>query len=140
MAKTATIKIGPEIDKKLYGKFSKIAEENGQSVRFVLERAMENYIQLIAPSDGSIRPQTGYYGTLVEEAAALMESLANNHGFLDGNKRISFAITDTFLRLNGFYLDVDPSQAHDFITQALGRSDFRFNLIREWISSCLKPL
>lgn len=57
MAKTATIKIGPEIDKKLYGKFSKIAEENGQSVRFVLERAMENYIQLIAPSDGSIRPE-----------------------------------------------------------------------------------
>ncbi len=86
------------------------------------------------------RPQTGYYGTLVEEAAALMESLANNHAFLDGNKRISFAITDTFLRLNGFYLDVDPSQAHDLITQALGRSAFRFNLIREWISSCLKPL
>src|SRR6195256_4339439 len=76
------------------------------------------------------RPQTGYYGTLVEEAAALMESLANNHAFLDGNKRISFAITDTFLRLNGFYLDVDPSQAHDLITQALGRSAFRFNLIR----------
>ena len=86
------------------------------------------------------RPQTGYYGTLVEEAAALMESLANNHAFLDGNKRISFAITDTFLRLNGFYLDVDPSQAHDLITQALDRSAFRFNLIREWISSCLKPL
>jgi len=86
------------------------------------------------------RPQTGYYGTLVEEAAALMESLANNHAFLDGNKRISFAITDTFLRLNGFYLDVDPSQAHDLITQALGRRAFRFNLIREWISSCLKPL
>ena len=86
------------------------------------------------------RPQTGYYGTLVEEAAALMESLANNHAFLDGNKRISFAITDTFLRLNGFYLDVDPSQAHELITQALGRSAFRFNLIREWISSCLKPL
>src|SRR5882762_7902230 len=70
------------------------------------------------------RPQTGYYGTLVEEAAALMESLANNHAFLDGNKRISFAITDTFLRLNGFYLDVDSSQAHDLITQALGRSAF----------------
>jgi len=57
MAKTDTIKIGPEIDKKLYSKFSKIAEENGQSVRFVLERAMENYIQLVAPSDGAIRPE-----------------------------------------------------------------------------------
>jgi death-on-curing protein len=28
------------------------------------------------------RPQTGYYNSLEEEAAALMESLTNNHGFL----------------------------------------------------------
>src|SRR5450755_2218276 len=35
------------------------------------------------------RPQTGYYNSLEEEAAALMESLANNYGFLDGNKRIA---------------------------------------------------
>jgi len=47
------------------------------------------------------RPQNGYYDDLVHEAAALMESLANNHAFLDGNKRISFAVTDTFLRMNG---------------------------------------
>jgi hypothetical protein len=57
MAKTATIKIGPEIDKKLYAKFSKLAAENGQSVRFVLERAMENYVQLVAPSQSAIRPE-----------------------------------------------------------------------------------
>ena len=31
------------------------------------------------------RPQNGYYNSLEEEAAALMESLGNNHGFLDGN-------------------------------------------------------
>ena len=44
------------------------------------------------------RPQTGYYNSLEEEAAALMESLANNHGFVDGNKRIAFAAADV-LRL-----------------------------------------
>ena len=87
-----------------------------------------------------LRPQTGYYGSLIEEAAALMESLANNHAFLDGNKRLSFAVTDTFLRLNGFYLEVDPSKGHDFVTQAISRGEFRFNLIRDWISSCIKPL
>ena len=32
------------------------------------------------------RPQTGYYNSLAEEAVALMESLGNNHGFIDGNK------------------------------------------------------
>src|SRR5260370_335704 len=33
------------------------------------------------------RPQTGYYADLIEEAAALWESLAPNQSFLDGNKR-----------------------------------------------------
>lgn len=57
MAKDATVKIGPEIDKKLYAKFAKVAVDNGQSVRFVLERAMQNYIQLVAPSQSAVRPE-----------------------------------------------------------------------------------
>lgn len=57
MAKDTTVKIGPEIDKKLYAKFAKVAADNGQSVRFVLERAMQNYIQLIAPSQSAVRPE-----------------------------------------------------------------------------------
>src|SRR5277367_3894172 len=61
------------------------------------------------------RPQTGYYNSLTEEAAALMESLANNHGFIDGNKRIAFAATDTFLARNGFYLDVGALETYRFI-------------------------
>lgn len=58
MAKSATIKIGPEIDKKLYARFSKVAEENGQTLRFVLERAIENYVQLVAPTQDVVRPET----------------------------------------------------------------------------------
>jgi death on curing protein len=87
-----------------------------------------------------LRPQTGYYGTLAEEAAALMESLANNHAFLDGNKRTSFAVTDTFLRLNGSYLEVNPLEAYNFITEAMSKGEFRFDRIRDWISSHLKSL
>jgi death-on-curing protein len=87
-----------------------------------------------------LRPQTGYYGTLAEEAAALMESLANNHAFLDGNKRTSFAVTDTFLRLNGSYLEVNPLEAYSFISEAMSKGEFRFDRIRDWISSHLKSL
>jgi death on curing protein len=47
------------------------------------------------------RPQTGYYPSLTEEAAALWESLSQNHPFVDGNKRTAFAITYTFLAING---------------------------------------
>lgn len=42
------------------------------------------------------RPQTGYYDDIVVEAAALLESLAINHPFVDGNKRIAFAAADVF--------------------------------------------
>lgn len=87
-----------------------------------------------------LRPQTGYYQTLVEEAAVLMESLANNHVFLDGNKRISVAVTDTFLRLNGFYLEVDALQAYKFITHTMSRGEFRFDRIRDSISENIQSL
>jgi predicted transcriptional regulator len=77
MAKTATVKIGPEIDKKLYAKFSKLAAENGQSVRFVLERAMESYIQLIAPSQSTIRPEVlAHFRRSTEKNRKLHELLA----------------------------------------------------------------
>ena len=40
-----------------------------------------------------MRPQMGYYDTLIEEAAALMESLAMNHPFVDGNKRTASSLS-----------------------------------------------
>src|ERR1700740_207121 len=67
------------------------------------------------------RPQTGYYNSLEEEAAALMESLGNNHGFLDGNKRIAFAAADVFLRRNGLYIAVQAGDGYEFITGSMER-------------------
>jgi len=86
------------------------------------------------------RPQIGYYNSIEEEAAALMESLANNHGFLDGNKRIAFAGADVFLRRNGFYIEVEASDAYTFITGSMERHEFRFAQILNWIRSHTKPL
>ncbi len=86
------------------------------------------------------RPQTGYYNSLEEEAAALMESLGNNHGFLDGNKRIAFTATDVFLRRNGFYLKVEAAAGYEFITGSMERHEFRFAEILDWIRLRLKSL
>src|SRR5262250_2615150 len=65
------------------------------------------------------RPQNGYYDDLIHEAAALMESLASNHPFLDGNKRISLAVVDTFLRMNGVFLQLEALAAHKHITNSI---------------------
>ncbi|NNF10475.1 MAG: type II toxin-antitoxin system death-on-curing family toxin [Acidimicrobiia bacterium] len=63
------------------------------------------------------RPQTGYYATPIEEAAALMESLLQNHPFLDGNKRTAFAAADLHLRLNGLMFSGTPAEAIDFMDE-----------------------
>ena len=79
------------------------------------------------------RPQTGYYSDPSEEAAALLESLVNNHAFLDGNKRVGFAAAHTFLLVNGFDLDVSSKAGFDFIMKTLAEGKFRFVLLHEWI-------
>ena len=87
-----------------------------------------------------LRAQNGYYGNLIEEASALMELLANNHAFLDGNKRVSFVMTDAMLRTNGYFLDVEPVEAHKLIIEAMEKNAFRFLMIRDWIGSIVTPL
>ena len=86
------------------------------------------------------RPPIGYYSSLVEEAAALMESLAINNPFMDGNKRTCFAAADTFLRLDDFYLEIESSEAYEFVTQAIAAGGFTFPVIRDWISAHIQRL
>ena len=43
------------------------------------------------------RPQSGYYADIIQQAAALLESLSQNHPFVDGNKRTAIAVTAAFL-------------------------------------------
>ena len=57
MANKATVKIGPAIDAKLYKEFVEVAKENGQSQRFLLEKAIEHYIRNVVPSQLLVRPE-----------------------------------------------------------------------------------
>ena len=87
-----------------------------------------------------MRPQTGYYGSIYDEAAALMESLAMNHSFLDGNKRISFFATDVFLRMNGYFIFCDSEEANHFYINNLENSTFRFDIIKVWLKDRIKKV
>ena len=87
-----------------------------------------------------MRPQMGYYDGIIEEAAALMESLSQNHPFIDGNKRVAFGATDAFLRLNGYYIDCDNEAAHAFFMELYATSSFRFVNLVPWLTEHVKPL
>jgi death on curing protein len=79
------------------------------------------------------RPQTGYYQDVIEEAAALWESLAQNHPFVDGNKRTAFAATYTFLTINGVALRVSADETYDFIARLYETACFNFTELAGWL-------
>ncbi len=87
-----------------------------------------------------LRPQMGYYNSLLEEAAAMMESLAMNHPFVDGNKRVAFFATDAFLRMNGHFIDCDSEEAHAYFMQLFETNSFRFAQLAAWIEEHIRPL
>ncbi len=87
-----------------------------------------------------MRPQLGYYDSLIEEAAALMESLANNHPFVDGNKRVAFFVTDAFLRLNGYFIDCDSVEAYESFMRLFEENSFRFAQLYPWLEAAVSPL
>lgn len=70
----------------------------------------------------SSQPQATFGGeylhpTIAEQAAAYLYHIAMNHPFIDGNKRSAFAVTDTFLRLNGCSLNLTDDRAYDLVMQ-----------------------
>lgn len=68
------------------------------------------------------RPQASAFGedaypTAWEKAAALLQSLACNHAFVDGNKRTAWMATVVFLWVNGHRLDspLDEDDAEELV-------------------------
>lgn len=85
------------------------------------------------------RPQTGYYEDIVAEAAALMESLAITHPFVDGNKRIAFAAADVFLRVNGWHFKRAPMQIYSEMMQMFESGTFDIAHLDPWLRSFTRP-
>lgn len=107
-----------------------LIEKYGGSFGILDEGALEAAIN---------RPQTGYYNSIIEEAAALMESLAMNHPFIDGNKRTAFAVCDGFLRINGYYIDCDSIDAYRSIMGMFETNSFTFVSLCDWPGKIVKP-
>jgi len=79
------------------------------------------------------RPQTGYYSGIIEEAAALLESLAVNHAFVDGNKRVAFAVTDVFLRINGYKVNSTSQKIHSELIRLFEAKKFDFKNLEKFL-------
>jgi hypothetical protein len=52
-----TRKVGLNMRAGLYEDLAKLAKDNGQTTTYVLEQAVEHYIQYVAPTQGTVRPE-----------------------------------------------------------------------------------
>jgi len=86
------------------------------------------------------RPRTGYYPSLVDEAAALWESLSQNHPFVDGNKRNAFAATYVFLFINGLRIVARDEDAQEFVLGLYESGQIKFENLRVWLTNNTIPV
>lgn len=86
------------------------------------------------------RPQSGYYDDLIAEAAALWESLSQNHPFVDGNKRTAFASMYTFLAINGAELTAGADATWHFMSKLYETGTFHFEQLEPWLRANTKPV
>ena len=87
-----------------------------------------------------VRPQTGYYETLSLQAAALLQSLIQNHSFIDGNKRVAFATTAIFLRMNGYRLKVEPDNGETFLIDEVIQKRIPLKDIATWLETYMQKV
>jgi death-on-curing protein len=72
---------------------------------------------LLESALGQAQTTYGYTSDIHEAAAQYCISLAKNHAFLDGNKRIAADCMVTFLVLNGIEPTFDAAQLFDWTMQ-----------------------
>jgi len=72
--------------------------------------------------------------TLTAKAAALCFSLALNHPFIDGNKRIAHAAMEVFLMLNGWEIVADVDEQERLMLEVAAGSWSREQL-HEWLQA-----
>lgn len=80
-----------------------------------------------------LRINTGHYEDTILKAAALWESLSLNHPFIDGNKRLAYAATFSFLRINGFKISADPISTYKYLRKLYKTNHFEINELENWL-------
>ena len=91
----------------------------------------------------AFRPRTTVFGDdaypdLWSKAAALLQSIVKNHALVDGNKRLGWLATATFLELNGIAATtIDNDAVFDFVMQ-VAAGDHTVDELAEHLRSLMR--
>lgn len=78
------------------------------------------------------RPYSGYHGPMHRKAAALLESMVGNHGFIDGNKRTAWLLTEILIERSGWRLDIPADEPVDDLVVDLAARQIGFEEVAAW--------
>jgi death on curing protein len=88
------------------------------------------------------RPYCGYFPQIWQKAAAIVESMARNHGFVDGNKRTTLIMVNILVLNSGYNLepvgDEDIEKALEDIIVAVADGKMPFDDLATWFKSRLR--
>jgi len=108
-----------------------IAEHGGlEGIRDegLLESALARPLNLVAYSE--------FTPDIASLAASYAYGLVKNHPFLDGNKRTSYVVMRTFLKLNGYDLKARDEEKYE-VWIALASNNLSEEELGEWIKAHL---
>ena len=86
------------------------------------------------------RPYSGYHRPIASKAAALVQSVATNHGFADGNKRTATILMSTLLNKSSYALraisgDHDIQSAVEKMVLDVVEHKLCFNELVQWFKA-----
>ncbi|MCE5168363.1 type II toxin-antitoxin system death-on-curing family toxin [Paenibacillus profundus] len=89
------------------------------------------------------RPQQSVFGedaypTLFEKAAALVDSVAKNHCFHNGNKRTAYLAVKSFLQINGYHLKMERELAVNFMVDIVNGKYSVEDMAQIFVEHCIK--
>lgn len=83
------------------------------------------------------RPYSGYHRPIARKAAALLEALVQNHGFIDGNKRTALLATLLLVERSGYRLRLDEAERLDDLVVSVAAGQMAFDDLADWFRARL---
>lgn len=103
------------------------------------------YVSLDSVQSAIARPYVTFagwprYPRIAQKVAALVESLVNNHGFIDGNKRTAVIALNTLLIRSGYRLSaiVTDSEIETLVLD-VAQNRMRYHDLVLWLSERIEP-
>ena len=99
-------------------------------------RAGINSLHLI--QSAIARPYSGYHLPISNKAAALLEAVVQNHGFVDGNKRTAWLLVEILIARSDYVLSIPDDAPIDDLVVAVADGSVGFDELRGWFRERLR--